>query len=379
MRRAASPPDVRADLYEPDVIPLALTRTYESGDNLARVFGRGMTHPYAMFLWSANQYQEADLILPEGGKIHFVRTSSGTSYADAIFAHQETLTTSATPTPFYKSTLTWNGIGWNLKLKNGTVYVFGENAPLQAIRDRYGNTVTITHASGQTGNITRVTSPSGRWLAFTYDGSNRITQVADEIGRTVVYTYDANGDLSTVTDPDSKVTTYTYDTSNRLATITDGRLNTYLTNQSDTNGRVTQQTLADTAAIYQIAYTVDGSGNVTQTDITDPRGNVERLAFNTDHYIVSDTYALGAAEQRTTTTERQTGSNLVTASTDGLGRRTEYTYGSSGHVLTVTRLAGTAGAVTTTLTYEPTFFQLATVTDPLGHVWTSTYDAGGRL
>ncbi len=25
-------------------------------------------------------------------------------------------------------------------------------------------------------------------------------------------------------------------------------------------------------------------GNITQTDITDPRGNVERLAFNGDHY-----------------------------------------------------------------------------------------------
>ena len=68
----------KTDLYLPDVIPLALTRTYNSGDNLARPLGRGMIHPYAMFLWSANQYQEADLILPEGGKVHFVRTSAGT-------------------------------------------------------------------------------------------------------------------------------------------------------------------------------------------------------------------------------------------------------------------------------------------------------------
>lgn len=191
----------KTDLSLPDVIPLALTRTYNSGDNLARPFGRGMTHPYAMFLWSAQEFQEVDLILPEGGKVHFVRTSAGTGYTDAVFAHQETPTTSATPTEFYKSVIKWNGLGWNLTRTDGTVYVFGMEAPLQAIRDRYGNTVIITHASGQTGNVTRVTSPNSRWISFTYDGSNRITQTTDNIGRTVVYTYDTNGNLSTVTDP----------------------------------------------------------------------------------------------------------------------------------------------------------------------------------
>ena len=71
----------KTDMYLPDVMPLALTRVYDAGDNLQRPFGRGMTHPYAMFLWSALQYQEADLILPEGGKIHYV-VSAGVQLAD---------------------------------------------------------------------------------------------------------------------------------------------------------------------------------------------------------------------------------------------------------------------------------------------------------
>jgi YD repeat-containing protein len=87
-----------------------------------------------------------------------------------------------------------------------------------------------------------VTSPSGRWIAFTYDTSNRVTQAADNVGRTVTYTYDSNGNLSTVTDPASHVTTYTYDTSHRMLTIQDGRSITYLTN-TYTNGLVTKQTL----------------------------------------------------------------------------------------------------------------------------------------
>lgn len=111
---------------------------------------------------------------------------------DAVFEH------TSSPTAFYKSVLKWNGAGWTVTLKDGTVYVFGENAPLQAIRDRFGNTVTLTwsltNASGSGyGKILRVTSPNGRWIAFTYDGSNRITEAKDHIGRTVGYQYDGSG------------------------------------------------------------------------------------------------------------------------------------------------------------------------------------------
>lgn len=364
----------KTDLYLPDVIPLALTRTYNSGDNVARVFGRGMTHPYAMFLSSQAQYSQADLVLPEGGLIHYVRVSAGTGSTDAVFEH------TATPTAFYKSRLAWNGNGWDLTLTDGTVYVFGENAPLQAIRDRYGNTVTVTRTGGQMGNITRVTSANGRWLAFTYDASNRIMQVADNAGRTVGYTYDAAGNLATVTDPENNVTTYTYDpTSNQLATIKDGRNIVYLTNQYDpATGLVRQQTLADPTYTYTFAYTGQ-AGSITQTDITNPRGYVERLAFNSSHYITSDTEALGTPVQRTTTTERQPASNLVSAVTDGLNRRTEYAYDTTGHVLTVKRLAGTPDAVTTTFTYEGNFFQVSSVTDPLNHTWTIGHDSAGKL
>jgi YD repeat-containing protein len=48
---------------------------------------------------------------------------------------------------------------------------------------------------GQIGNITKITSPNGRWITFSYDGSNRVTQATDNIGRTVGYTYDASGRL----------------------------------------------------------------------------------------------------------------------------------------------------------------------------------------
>ncbi len=368
----------KTDLFLPDVLPIALTRTYNSADSAARPFGRGMTHTYAMFLWSAQQWQEADLILPEGGRLHYVRTSAGTGWVDAVFVHQETPTTSATPTIWYKSVISWNGNGWNLQRKDGMVFVFGENAPLQRIRDRFGNTVTIFRTNGQTGNITRVTSPNGRWIAFTYDASNRVTQATDNIGRTTRYAYDTTGNLSTVTDAENGVTAYTWTASNQLATITDPRNVVFLRN-TYANGRVASQSVGDGSATTQFVYTVGGTGAITQTDIIDPRGNRERLLFNNDHYIVSDTRALGLPEQRTEVLERQPGTNFVTAEIDGLGRRTEFEYDAFGNIVRETRLAGTAQAISTTATYEPKFFQPASIGDPLGHVQTFNYDSSGRV
>jgi hypothetical protein len=95
----------KTDLVVQDVIPLVLTRTYYSGDSGARPFGIGSTFPYAMFLWSANQYTEVDLILPTGKRIHYVRTSGGRGFQDAVFEH------TASPTAFFKSVIDWNGNG----------------------------------------------------------------------------------------------------------------------------------------------------------------------------------------------------------------------------------------------------------------------------
>ena len=183
-------------------------------------------------------YQEADLILPDGKRIHYVRTSGGTGFTDAVFEH------TATPTPFYKSKISCGTAPAGPDAQGrDDVYIFGENAPLQSIRDRFGNTVTITwsltNVSGSGyGKILRVTSPNGRWIAFTYDGSNRITEAKDNIGRTVGYQYDGSGRVWKVTDARGGVTEYTYDIAHRMLTIKDPRNIVYLENDYDVNGRV---------------------------------------------------------------------------------------------------------------------------------------------
>jgi len=378
----------KTDLMLPDTLPLNFTRTYRQNDTIVRPFGIGATHSFELFIVGDTfPYTFQDLILPDGSRVHFDRISPGTSWFDAVY---ENLTV---PGPFYKSRITWNGNGWDLNLKNGTLLVFpessGATSPRQCallrVKDRYNNVLTLTR--DQNRNLTRITSPHGRWINFTYDTSNRITNATDSVGRTVVYTYDGSGRLWKVTDANNGITEYTYDTSHRMLTIKDPRGIVYLTNEYDpTSGRVVKQTLADnTPAIstdnptYFFAYTTDSGGRVIQTDVTDPRGYIRRATFGTNGYRLTDTFALGTPQQRTVSFEREAGTNFLRAVIDPMGRRTEYTYDSLGNLTSLTELAGTASAAVTQMTYEATFQQLESVTDPLNHTTAYGYDSSGNL
>jgi RHS repeat-associated protein len=359
------------DLMLPDLIPITLTRTYSPGDSYSRAFGIGTRLLYDMQLWTAGGYQEVDLVLPTGAPIHYVRISPGTSWTDAVYEH------TSTPTSFYNSRISWNGYGWDLKFKNGLVYVFGDSAPLQAIRDRYGNELKIIRTNGQIGNITKITSPTSRFVQFTYDTSNRITQAVDNSGRTVNYTYDAGGRLWKVTDPNAGVTEYTYDIANQMLTIKNARGNIYLTNEYDTNGRISRQTQIDQGT-YEFVYTLDTNGKVTQAQITDPDSHIRKVTFNANGYILTNTRGFGTSVQQTVTYER-TSSNLISSVTDALSRKVSLTRDADGYISDVTALDGTSEAVTSHYTYDANFKGLTSVTDPLNHIVSFSYDAQGNL
>jgi len=362
----------RTDLVLPGPMPITFNRVYNSNDTVSRSFGIGATHSYDINLFSTNQYQVVALYLPGFAPINYVRISPGTGFADAVFQ------TSTTPGMFYKSTITWNGNGWNLRLRDGTTYVFGENAPLQSINDRFGNQITLIRSQGKLGNVTAIISSSGRWIKLAYDGSNRITQALDNTGRTVVYGYDASGRLQTVTDPIGGHTTFGYDSNNRMTTVTDPRNFLFLTNHYDANGRVYQQDLVNTSQHYSFAYTIDANGKVTQTEVTDPRGIKHKMTFNSDGFSLTDVADYTGPTQQTTQIQRQTGTNLVDSITDPLGRVTQLGYDSAGNVNSLTEMLGTPDARTIQLTYETTYNRLRTYVDPRQKSSTIDYDDTNR-
>ncbi len=363
------------DIELPDVMPLTVSRTYRTSDTASRAFGIGTSHPYEQSLLRDDLCTAARIYLQDGSFMSFTRVS-GTNCLDSTLQH------TTTPSNFYAATLAWDqGFQrYRLKFKDGMEWRFSEYGSLVVMLDRNGNTTTLTRAldGGLTGNLTKITSPNGRYLALTYDAANRVTQVTDILGRPVSYTYDASGRLWKVTNAEGGVTEYTYDGSHRMLTLKEPTGSIRTTNTYDANGRVATQTLAD-GTVSSLVYTLDGNGKIVQTDTTDARGATQRLTFNSSGYTLTKVEALGQPEAQTTTYEWQANTNLLLSVTDALNRKTAYTYDAKGNTLTVTKLATTANAVTTTLTYEPVFNQVATVTDPLNHTTTFGYDAKGNL
>jgi YD repeat-containing protein len=373
------------DLVVSDVLPLVLTRTYNSQDPYNRAFGTGMSHTFGLFEHSEQWPVQADLYLPDGAKIHFDRISDPSLPTEqTVFEH------ATTPTGFYKARMTFWGDpigdhGWNVTLNDGTVYVFPHaGSPLQAIRDRHGNEIRLTW--GPLNQLQRITSPNGRWMAFTYGTGGRVSQVSDNIGRTVSYTYDGTGRLSTVTDPENHVTSYTWDANNRMATVKPPNLqgtatnlvtNEYYTEAGPTQGWLKKQTLAD-GGVYQFGYSVS-NGKSTETTVTDPRDSVRQVTFNPAGYTLSDTRAVGQPEQQGDTSDRPGTGNFIASLMNTHGDVTTTDYDDLGRVTRVTRLPGTADEAITTYTYDPVWTsEVATITDPLNHTMTFEYDEQGN-
>ncbi|MGB6871088.1 MAG: RHS repeat-associated core domain-containing protein, partial [Acidobacteriaceae bacterium] len=250
-------------------------------------------------------------------------------------------------------------------------------------------------------NLTKITSPSGRYITLTDDPQGRIITATDNGGRTVSYTYDTGGRLATVTDVNNGVTTFAYDSNDLMTSITDPRNIEYLQNQYDGNGRIIQQTQAD-GSTYKFQWTPSGNASqqwvtsglpvdrynpngyegytalISQVVVTDPRGYQRQVQFNNFGMTISDTRALGQPEQETLTSQYYA-DNLVKSTTDALGRETNYDYDSSGNLTSLTLLAGTANAVKYTATYDTTYSHLLSSTDPLNHTTTFKYNGLGDL
>jgi RHS repeat-associated protein len=362
----------RTDLVIPDTIPIVIERSYRQGDSNNYSFGVGTTNRYELRLW-AESYHEAYLVFPNGGKILYKHIAGPEGYIGSEYK------TTNTPTVFYDSTIKWNGSipGWELTLTDGTTYIFGSLAPLQAIRNKQGQQLTITRAEGQKGNITRITSPHGRWVKFTYNSSNDITEIKDNTGRKLKYKYTAGGLLESATDPAERTMKYEYDGAGDMKSITDPRGNKYIENEYEAHDRVSKQKMAN-GGTYEFGYTVGGGEKVESTTVTEPRESKRKVVFNSEGWPTSETIGLGSADEEKTTFEPQSATGLLLSSTDPRSRKTAYEYDSYGNVTVVTRLAGTGSAQTYKYTYEPGTAELTKETDPLGHSTKYEYNSLGE-
>lgn len=428
----------QTDVAINDIIPISLTRAWHGIGTFAltstayaqdtKMFG-GWTSNYDMYVYSAT----GDWTDPGLG----VRLSDGYLISPftpiTVQAGMEQSWQYSGTSPRYIGAILNAPLGtaicnnpdgsecYILTLRDGTSYWFDDFSGLYLIRDRFGNSVSLTKSGGL---LRQITSPSGRYLSLQYDANNNVQNVTDNTGRTWVYSYHSDTvpvggwavDASTppssppttttsmyfldkVTYPDQTSTSFTYDENfsppvagsggsgeitstscpyyripGTLLTMVDRNGNTAMAN-TYCSLEVTQETLAD-GSTYQFGYQHDSNDNTLQTSVTDPRGHVKQVAFDTNSgYPSSLTLAYGTPLAQTTTYTRNA-YGQVTSMVDALARTTNFAYDANGNVKQITALAGTTSAVTQNSTYTPDYSQIATYTDGLGHTTTLTYTNG---
>jgi YD repeat-containing protein len=298
------------DLVVQDVVPLVLTRTYLSGDHVSRQFGVGGTHPGEWYLiGDGAAFQWAELILANGGRIHFDRVSLGSSFANALFRHV------STPSSFFGSRLGWVGLHWALRLADGSLASFKSCGPantdlcsLIEMRDADGH--WIRYVRDRSGLLLKIQGPT-KAIAFDYDAQRRIIRAYDSPTHGVSYSYDDGGRVSRVTASDGTVRAYTYNSRDEMITIDEPGW--VINNTFDDEGRVVRQVThlsGSTRPItYQFAYTVS-DGSVVQTDMT-RNGVRTRYTYNSSHYEIAELQDADGPNPISVSYDRRADTNVI--------------------------------------------------------------------
>jgi YD repeat-containing protein len=277
--------DRRTEFDLPGQMPLRFTRVLRTQDSRSRAFGIGGTHNLNIVpVGNKWPFTWIDLVMADGGRVHFKRSNWGFGYWDAVYTQSDN-----EGGEFSRSTIHWDWPGWKLVEPSGKTYYFPdgdvqrpEQAALVGIRDRQGNALGLER--NEAGNLIHAASSTGGRLNFQYDSRNRITHVQDAGGDRFDYGYDSGGRLASVRDADGRVTQYIYDANNRMTAVTQNG-NQILQNEYDEGSRVVRQTLAD-GRTYTFKYLFDRRGEAVAVDIHDSGGLTLQVQLNQHQYTV---------------------------------------------------------------------------------------------
>jgi YD repeat-containing protein len=272
--------DRRTEFYNPGQIPLQFTRVLRTQDSRSRAFGIGGNHNLNIFpVGNRWPFTWMDVILADGGRVHYKRSNWGFGYWDATYSESN-----FGRSEFSGSKVSWNWPGWKLVEPGRRTYYFPDGGRLQrpeqsallAVEDSQGNWLNLPRDSA--GNLIRAYSTGGGGLDFEYDKKNRITHVWDRNSHHVDYSYDLNGRLVRVKELDGQVTDYSYDAKNRMTTVMQNG-NPILSNEYDAADRVIRQTLPDGRA-YTFEYSLDHAGRVVAAGVHDSAGLTWKISMS---------------------------------------------------------------------------------------------------
>jgi YD repeat-containing protein len=322
------------DFVLEDTPRLVFERTYRSNDSQKRPFGVGNNHPYGRFLvGDAPALSYIDLILEDGVRVHYRRTSPGTGPENAVFIHD------ATPSPYLNSRLSWRGASWLLETTDGSSVRFPACSPgalkactMSGYTDRNGRRIEVSFDARD--NPVRIETDHHHTVELQYDEQDRVIRAQDDAGHWMTYRYDARGRLFKADYSTGYTRQYTYDADGRMLLFTDGTVTERMAYDGQgrcvrfERTRVTNRTssgeLLERREVFAFAYTSnEPSATIREAVVTaeDGRGTV---TFNALGYPETETYAPGTPSEQQTTFERDASSSVVrrvTVSCRVAGRR----------------------------------------------------------
>ena len=198
------------------------------------------------------------------------------------------------------------------------------------------------------GNITKVISPKGDTVSYTYDPLNRLEKIIYNDAEKWRYGYDANGNVTSVTDAITGTTTrYSYDKNNQVTQQTTGSANT-VNYTYDANGNIVSLVaMAGTKAtthgyiynaIDQLVVMTRNGSNIIKYSY-DERGNLVTIDYANGYRIL---YEYDAANRISRITSSGNSNAMSSYST--------YQYDANGNLISVTSVAG--GTFTDSYKYD---------------------------
>jgi RHS repeat-associated protein len=393
------------DFTFPSLIPMTMTRTYNSQDKIGSSLGENWNNSFDIKLYGTTDGNSVILKEGDGTLDHFTYNNGSYTPENGLFISLQKLGDNT----------------WVATTKDNTQYSFDSSMKLNRITDLNGN--YLQYAYNPDSTIKTVTSSANEVVSFSYykpsDSNGTLTgllkTVTDPATRVFTYAYNSSRQLISRSFPLTGTTNWTeqfsYNTSGLLSGITDGNGNqTGL--QYDANKRVTQVTYPITS-IYttysyddtnhkttvanQLAqantYTYDTNGLVTRmTDqmwTSDSQGHYTNYTYDQNKYLVTGTTTTdyNPVDQTSTTVtwsyDYDSNGNQ-TLVIDPLGHYKTYTYDSynrmtSEHILAADNVTVFA-STTYTYTYNSTnHYWTMVTTDPVGHVTTNEYYTDGQL
>jgi YD repeat-containing protein len=277
----------RTDFYIPGKLPLELSRVIRTNDARPRAFGVGGNHSLNIFpVGNRWPFTWIDVILEDGGRLHYSRVNWGAAYWDAEYRVQSTIS------DFYSSSLRWKWPGWRLQRLDGRTYIFPdgdgvqrpEQAALIEVSGRDGNTLHLNRV--RSGDLASVDANDGRWIHLQYDQQGRITAGQDSQGCTMSYQYSRDGYLEKVEDGNHRVMDYGHDASHRLNSLSvNGVLVWKL--DFDRAGHIAELIVGNHEP-YRFSYQLDRSGAVSEITVTEPSQHVFRIVAYQGRYKLLD-------------------------------------------------------------------------------------------